>query len=209
MKHLVIRPPKKATIRPQSTTSVCPSDIDKLFNKSNLELFFQKLLSERHYKPTTIAEKIRRMKLAIKYVIHTEDSMLTNKELYFKGNRLLEILTQWCLSLSKAIALQRQQHSLTVTEHLPLLLDPQEFLDNDQEYCTIVINQLINLFLMQVQNKVKDARKILNTEKFDAAAGKILTAYVAACHSIWKWATVWSDHKPENCRIQSAKTLRL
>jgi len=70
------------------------------------------------------------MKLAIKYVIHSEDSMMTNKELFVKGSRLLELLTQWCLSLSKSIALQRQQHSLTVTEQLPLVLDPQEFLDN-------------------------------------------------------------------------------
>ena len=117
----------------KSTSSAfTSSDIEKLFNKLNLETFFQKLLHERNYKPTTIAEKIRRMKLAIKFVIHKEDSMLTNKELYFKGNRLLDMLTQWCLSLTKAISLQRQQHSLKVTEHLPLLLDPQEFLENDK-----------------------------------------------------------------------------
>ena len=70
-------------------------------------MFFQKLLPERRYKPTTLSEKIRRMKLAIKYVIYAEDSMMTNKELFIKGSRLLELLTQWCLSLSKAIALQR------------------------------------------------------------------------------------------------------
>ena len=116
----------------QSTPSTSHSDIDKLFNKSNLESFFRKLLTERHYKPTTISEKIRRMKLAIKYIIHAEDSMLANKELFIKGSRLLELLTQWCLSLSKAIALQRQQHSLTTAEHIPMLLDPQEFLENDK-----------------------------------------------------------------------------
>jgi len=121
----------------QLTSSKSANDIDTLFNKSNLENFFQKLLCERHYKPTTISEKIRRMKLAIKFIIHSEDSMLTNKGLYIKGTRLLEILTQWCLSLTKAIALQRQQHSMAVTEHLPLLLDPHEFLDNEKVYCRI------------------------------------------------------------------------
>ena len=118
----------------QSTPSTSNSDIDTLFNRSNLEHFFQKLLTERHYKPTTISEKIRRIKQAIKYVIHAEDSMLANQELFIKGSRLLDILTQWCLSLSKAIALQRQQYSLTVSDNIPLLLDPQEFLEDEKVY---------------------------------------------------------------------------
>ncbi|XP_065906802.1 uncharacterized protein [Dysidea avara] len=147
----------------QATPATSNSDIDRLFNKSNLEMFFQKLLSDREYKPTTLSEKIRRMKLAIKYVIHAEDSMMTNKELFIKGSRLLELLTQWCLSLSKAIALQRQQHSLTITEQLPLVLDPQEFLEN-----------------RKVQHNVQEARTVLG-EGFDKPAAKILTAYAAAC----------------------------
>jgi len=36
------------------------TDMDKLFNKTNLERFFHTLMTERDYKPTTIAEKIRR-----------------------------------------------------------------------------------------------------------------------------------------------------
>ena len=130
----------------QNTPAKSRSDIDRLFNKSNLELFFQKLLSERHYKPTTLSEKIRRMKLAIKYVIHSEDSMMTNKELFVKGSRLLELLTQWCLSLSKAIALQRQQHSLTVTEQLPLVLDPQEFLDNKKVWSKMIMITAVYIY---------------------------------------------------------------
>ena len=119
----------------ESTPSTsCNSDIDKLFNKKNLEKFFQTLLNEKHYKPTTISEKIRRMKLAIKYIIHAEDSMFANKDLFIEGSRLLEILTQWCLSLSKAIALQRQQHSLTTAERIPLVLDPHEFLESKKVF---------------------------------------------------------------------------
>jgi len=99
----------------QKTPAKSSSDIDDLFYKSNLELFlksfFLKGVTNRLY---TLSEKIRRMKLAIQYVIHSEDSMMTNKKLVVKGSRLLELLTQWCLSLSKAIALQGQQHSLTV-----------------------------------------------------------------------------------------------
>ena len=167
----------------QLTPSTPDSDIDKLFNKANLERFFQKLLNERHYKPTTISEKIRRMKLAIKYVIHAEDSMLSNRDLFIKGSRLLELLTQWCLSLSKAIALQRQQHSLTTAEKIPLLLDAQEFLENEKVLYIIVYNiiQFVYQLFVQVQHRVKVARNILNDGMFDKPAAKILTAYAAAC----------------------------
>ena len=116
----------------QLTPATSHNDLDRLFNKSNLEKFFQQLLHKKQYKPTTITEKIRRMKLAIKYVIHEEDSMMTDKEIFIKGSRLLELMTQWCLSLSKAIALQRQQNSLNITEQLPFLMDPHEFLDNEK-----------------------------------------------------------------------------
>ena len=108
------------------------SDVDKLFNKTNLEKFFHTLITERGYKPTTIAEKIRRLKLAIKYVIHTEDSMMKNQDLYIRGSMLLEVMSQWCHSLSKAIALQRQQHSLKMIQKLPLVVDAQEFLENEK-----------------------------------------------------------------------------
>jgi len=132
----------------QSTPDTSNSDIEKLFNKSNLENFFHKLLKERQYKPTTISEKIRRMKLAIKFIIHAEDSTLTNKELFIKGNRLLELLTQWCLSLSKAIALQRQQYSLTMSENIPLLLDPHEFLENEK--VNVLVQQMIGIHAFMV-----------------------------------------------------------
>ena len=60
-----------------------------------------------------ISEKIRRMKLTIKYIIHAEDSMFATKELFIEGSRLLEILMQWCLSLSKAITLYTAAAALT------------------------------------------------------------------------------------------------
>ena len=82
------------------------SDVDKLFNKTNLEKFFHYLITERAYKPTTIAEKIRRLKMAIKYVIHTEDSMMQNQELFIQGSILIELMNWWGHSLSKPIALQ-------------------------------------------------------------------------------------------------------
>ena len=111
------------------------SYVDRLFNKSNLEGFFHTLITEREYKPTTITEKIRRLKMAIKYVMHTEDSLMKNQELFIRGSILLELMSQWSHSLAKAIALQRQQHSLKVIEELLLIVDPHEFLEN-QKVCS-------------------------------------------------------------------------
>ena len=108
------------------------SYVDTLINKPNLERFIHYLVTQRGYKPTTIAEKIRRMKMAIKYVTHAEDSMITNRNLFMRGSLLLEVLSQWGHSLSKAIALQRQQHSLKTIQSLPLIVDPQEFLENEK-----------------------------------------------------------------------------
>lgn len=107
-------------------------DVDKLFNKTNLENFFHYLITEKAYKPTTIAEKIRRLKMAIKYVIHAEDSMMQNQELFIRGSILIELMNQWGHSLSKPIALQRQQHSLRMAEKIPLVIDADEFLKNEQ-----------------------------------------------------------------------------
>lgn len=120
------------------TPASSSSYIDTLFNKSNLERFFHILITDKGYKPTT-TEKIRRLKLAIKYVIHTEDSMMKNQDLFIRGSMLLELLSQWCHSLSKAVALQRQQHSLRVIQMLPLIDDPHEFLENEK-VSYIVIN---------------------------------------------------------------------
>ena len=108
------------------------TDTEKIFNKINLENFFHTLTRQREYKPTTIAEKIRRIKMAVKFLIHRDDCMMTNRDLYIRGNMLIEIMNHWCHSLYKPIALQRQQHSLKMMKRLPLIVDPHEFLDHER-----------------------------------------------------------------------------
>lgn len=97
------------------------SYVDTLINKPTLEQFIQYLVTLRGYKPMIIAEKIRRMKMAIKYVTHAEDSMITNRNLFMHRSLLLEVLSQWVHYLSKAIALQREafseDHSILTTHN--------------------------------------------------------------------------------------------
>ena len=77
--------------------------IDMLFNIANLRSFLHFITHEKNYKPTTITEKIRRLKLAIQYI------MSNSKDHCNRGNRLLKLLTMWCQSLSQDVTAQRKE----------------------------------------------------------------------------------------------------
>ena len=74
---------------------------DSLFNETNLMSFFHHL--KKMYKPTTITEKLRRLKLAVQYTM--DDS----KEHYTRGSNVLKLMTNWCHSLSKDVTTQRKR----------------------------------------------------------------------------------------------------
>lgn len=108
------------------------SDCDnlKLLDIIELERFIQTMQTpeELGYKPSTRKEKLYRIKLAVKFVRRCVD----NQQLYYKANRVIDSIEEWCNGLSKDVCLQRQQRGLAVREQLPHLQDPDEFL-NDQE----------------------------------------------------------------------------
>ena len=83
------------------------SKIGSLFDKTNLESFLYHIKMEKKYKPTTITEKIRRLKLAIQYIMDLSKS----KDHYSRGSTLLKLLTKWCHSLSQDITTQRKGNS--------------------------------------------------------------------------------------------------
>ena len=56
------------------------------------------------------AEKLRHIKMEIKFLIHTEESD--------DGTRTLDMLSQWIKTLSKPIGKQCQQHGLRVRDEL-------------------------------------------------------------------------------------------
>ena len=79
------------------------------------------------YKPTTRAEKLRRLKLAIKFIITPND----DKELYYRGKHTINTLDEWGHGLGKDIAVQRQEFTLKMWKTLPQIIDPNEFLEHD------------------------------------------------------------------------------
>ena len=95
-----------------NTTSQSSSDtsnnIDSLFEKTNLKSFLHHSKTKKNYKPTTLTEKIRRLKLAIEYTMQLNK----DKDHYTsRGNYLLKILTEWCHSLSQDVTKQRKETS--------------------------------------------------------------------------------------------------
>lgn len=139
------------------------SALEMLMNRKNLENFYHILKDEKQYKPTTIAEKLRRLKMAIQFILHELDTNCKdNVDVYLKGSRLIDLLTQWTKSLSKAIAVQRQQHGLKMSDKVTDTADPYEFLENTE-----------------VLRKVTIAKQNLQTS-FHQADIQLITAYAAA-----------------------------
>ena len=110
----------------KTTTTDLESDYTKLLDIRKVENFVEAISLE--YKPTTRAEKLRRIKLAIKYIIRQND----DNDLYYRGKRTVDNIDEMCHGLAKQIAIQRHEYALVMRKQLPQIIDPNEFLENDQ-----------------------------------------------------------------------------
>lgn len=63
--------------------------IERLLNRSNLELFVDYIKHNKKYKPIVIFEKIQRLKIAIRYIM----SLTNSKDYCTSGWSLLKLLT--------------------------------------------------------------------------------------------------------------------
>ena len=105
------------------------TDDEKLLSIKQIEslIYFVKIMEDdKQYKPTTRAEKFRRVKLAIKCFIRDNDS----QDLYYRGRRATYFIDKLCHGLGKNIGIQRQKHALLMRHKLNTVIDPNEFLDN-------------------------------------------------------------------------------
>ena len=87
------------------------NNIDSLFNETNLRAFFHHI--KEMFKPTTITEKLRRLKLAVQYTMDSNKS----KDHYCRGSSVLVLMTNWCHLLSQDVATQRKRHTKCVDTH--------------------------------------------------------------------------------------------
>ena len=90
--------------------------IDSLFNITNLESFLCHIKTSKKYKATTMTEKLRRLKLAIQYIMQLNNGK--DHTYSSRGSSLLKLLTEWCHSLSKDVTKQRNETTKYVDTQL-------------------------------------------------------------------------------------------
>ena len=79
------------------------------------------------FKPSTVAEKLRRIRLAISFIIRQKDDAT-----YTKGKRIIDLVEEWGRGLGKDISIQKKERALMVRQLLHQLEDPNEFLEHDK-----------------------------------------------------------------------------
>ena len=97
-----------------------------LLNLVLLEKFMVTMQEKLIFKPSTVAEKLRRIKLAIRYIIRTK-----NDKTYEKGKRIIDLIEDWIHGLGKDMGIQKKERVLIVRQMLPKLEDPNEFLEHE------------------------------------------------------------------------------
>lgn len=95
----------------------------------HLELYYGQLKRKNQCKATTAAEKLRRLCMAIGFIMHENAE---DEKVYIRGSQVRDVIKQWLRSLSKKIAIQRQQHSMRLLQTLPNISNPNNFLHNNE-----------------------------------------------------------------------------
>ena len=133
---------------------------DKLFNHKYLEHFYHSMKKELQYAPSTIAEKLKRLKKAMEFVAHQQFSDIT---LHQTATRYKDLLNVWINSLSKLIALHQQRSGIHLSNEVAQTSSPDKYLENKE-----------------VRQKVANAQDNLRRGMFHIQDVKLLTAFSAA-----------------------------
>ena len=130
---------------------------NKLLNIQNIQKFYTTMKQEGKA-ATTIAEKLRRVKEAVRFIqlgLEESDSIT-----HMRAQKVIDFISSH--KMSNQIKLQRHKHALKMANKLPLIDDPYDVLK-----------------CKSLQAKVEQA--ILNLKKsYDKSNAKLLTAYCAA-----------------------------
>ena len=70
-------------------TDTAKPDLNKLLNLQQLESSMKEMKDEKGFKPTTMAEKLQRLRLAIKYMIRGKDD-----QVYHRGTRVIDAIDE-------------------------------------------------------------------------------------------------------------------
>lgn len=116
---------------------------DVLLNVDNLRDYMKTCQDERQLAPTTIAEKLRRLELAVEYTQDKEDPQKENDAFFIRCNRIKQELSKWRRSLSKDIAMQRAKHAMKSEIDVQVADDPLDFTQNS--HVIAQVNEMLEL----------------------------------------------------------------
>ena len=142
------------------SSTMLNNSYSKLFSRKSLEEFYDLMKTELSYKPSTIAEKFRRLRKAIDFIIYEnlEDSKLAQRGLQYK-----ELLNSWINSLSKQIKQQRHERGIMIDNEVAHTISPKEFLKSSK-----------------VKKKVSVSKENISRGLHETNDMKLITAYAAA-----------------------------
>lgn len=107
--------------------------------------YVKHLQDVKEYAPTTIAEKMRRLQLAIDYTIAMENKDEKNDKMFIRCQRIIKHLEKWRHSLSKDITKQRMKHAIMSEKEVQRANDPMAFCNSDvlhQKVTTILASSI-------------------------------------------------------------------
>ena len=112
------------------------------------------------YKPSTIAEKLRRLRRAIGFIV---DQNFGNAEVAQVGLQYRELLSFWINSLSRQISLQRHKRDIKIENEIAHTTNPKHFLRSEE-----------------VKLKLLYAKENISKGVYNTHVMRFMTAFVAA-----------------------------
>ena len=84
----------------------------------NLQHYLQHLQNDFQFAPTTLSEKIRRLILAMEYILHKENPDESNAAMFMQITKIINNLSKWKKNLSRDIKYQRNRQALLSTREV-------------------------------------------------------------------------------------------
>ena len=112
-----------------SSSSMESNSYRQIMNHQNLEAFYQLMNHQLRYKPSTIAEKLHRLRRAIQFIV---DQNFGNAEVAQEGLQYRELLSSCINSLSKQISLQRHERGIKMENEIVHTTNPKHFLKSEE-----------------------------------------------------------------------------
>ena len=99
--------------------------ISQLLNKQNIQNFYTTMKQDGKA-ATTMAEKLRRIKEAVRFIqlsLQEDDTIL-----YMKAQKVLDFIATSIKKMAKQIKMQQHKHAIEVENELPCMHDPSTML---------------------------------------------------------------------------------